>query len=625
MDMGDLRERIKLLTNELLHRQSADGAWRFCFDSGVMTDNYLIILMTALGIRDPGFIHALAVRIAAAQYQNGAWKLYPDEPEGNLETTAESCYALLCAGYYRPGDPRILQAKQFIRSKGGLSEARSLLTQVIFAATGQAEWPRQLRIPLTVFFSELGVGFDLFSLSGHARAHLVPTLVMSNKQFYVRNDNMPDLSDLFLDGSKTFTNDKTWISNLHELFSALPLASTLASIGSSAAMEQAEAYMLERLEPNDTLLTYETSTVLMIFSLLALGYSAEDPLIKRMLVGIRSLQCMDRAHIQIATSEVWDTALLSHALQEAGVSPQSTALQNAAYYLAVRQQTRKGDWAIRSPHTEPGGWGFSDINTLYPDVDDSVAALRALLPYRQSSSFPNGAASWQRGLNWVLAMRNDDAGWPAFERKGKWMPASLFQFEGSTDVATDPSTVDLTSRVLSFLGKDLGMTIGHRWIDDTVQWILSHQTKEGSWYGRWGICYINGTGAAVQGMSDAGMASDHPAIKKAANWLLSIQNEDGGWGESCLSDKVKKYVPLNASTPSQTAWALDALIAASDKLTPELEKGAEALLRTLEKRDWTYYYPTGAMLPGSVYTHYPSYNYIWPLLTLSAMVKKYGS
>ncbi|WP_420329395.1 hypothetical protein [Paenibacillus gorillae] len=92
-----------------------------------------------------------------------------------------------------------------------------------------------------------------------------------------------------------------------------------------------------------------------------------------------------------------------------------------------------------------------------------------------------------------------------------------------------------------------------------------------------------------------------------------------------MSDKVKKYVPLNASTPSQTAWALDALIAANDKLTPEIEKGAEALLRTLERRNWTYYYPTGAMLPGSVYTHYPSYNYIWPLLTLSAMVKKYGS
>ena len=40
-------------------------------------------------------------------------------------------------------------------------------------------------------------------------------------------------------------------------------------------------------------------------------------------------------------------------------------------------------------------------------------------------------ANWQRGLNWVLAMRNDDGGWPAFERKGKQLPASFFTFEGS--------------------------------------------------------------------------------------------------------------------------------------------------------------------------------------------------
>ncbi|WP_424766200.1 squalene cyclase [Paenibacillus sp. sgz302251] len=622
MDMSRLRDRINLMTAELLRQQSPDGAWRMCFDSGVMTDSYLIILMTALGRRDHHFMPSLAARIAARQQSNGAWKLYPDEAGGNLEATAEACYALLCAGYYQQSDPRILLAKQFIRSRGGLSEVRTLLTQVIFAATGQAKWPRQLQIPLQAFFSDLGIGLDLFSLSGHARVHLIPTLIMANTQFVRRNAIMPDLSDLFITDSRVFANDDNWISALNSFLSSLPLASLLFS-DSSAMLKQAENFMLERLEPNGTLLTYSTATILMIFALLALNYPPEAPLISRLLLGIQSLQCKDQPHIQVASAEVWDTAMLSYALRESGVPAHSAALERAADYLSVRQQTRLGDWSKRSPHTVPGGWGFSDVNTIYPDVDDSAAALRAIRP--SISRFRDGHSKWQKGLNWILAMRNDNGGWPAFEREGLSLPASFFTFESSSDISTDPSTVDLTSRVLTFLGKELDMTIGHRWIDDSVQWVLSNQKADGSWYGRWGIAYIHGTGAVIQGMTAIGVARDHPAIKKAISWLLSIQNTDGGWGESCKSDKVKQYVPLAASTPSQTAWAMDALIAVNEKLTPELMRGAEALLRSLARRDWTYTYPTGAGLPGSVYVYYPSNNYIWPLLTMSAFLKKYGT
>lgn len=622
MDMKRIRTRIDSLAAELLQQQSPDGAWRMCFDSGMMTDSYYIILLRLLGRRDEQLIHMLTERIASKQHANGAWKIYPDESEGNLDATAEACFALLYSGYYQESNPRIIRAKQFILSRGGLSEVRSLLTQVIFCATGQAEWPLLLRIPLDAFFSDHGIGLDLFSLSGHARVHLVPTLIMSNKQFVRRTFTMPDLSGLFPGGSYKFTNDSTWISALSGFLGSLPLTSLLPS-GSPSAFKQAETFLLERVEPNGTLLTFSTATILMILALLALDYPAESPIITRLLLGIRSLICTDRPHLQVASSEVWDTAMLSYALREAGISPGYPAQEQAGTYLLNRQQSRLGDWAMRLPDIPPGGWGFSDVNTIYPDVDCSAAALRAIRPYISRSNVLS--SNWQRGLNWVFSMRNDDGGWPAFERKGTSLPAAFFTYEGSEDISTDPSTVDLTSRVLIFLGKELDMTIGHQWIDDSVQWLLSQQTNNGSWYGRWGIAYIHGTGAAVQGMTAVGVRADHPAIMKAVKWLLNIQNDDGGWGESCISDKVKRYVPLHTSTPSQTAWALDALTAAFPKPTPELEKGVEALLQSLERRDWTYTYPTGAGLPGSVYVHYPSNNYIWPLLTLSAIVKKYGS
>ncbi|WP_255314627.1 prenyltransferase/squalene oxidase repeat-containing protein [Bacillus sp. FJAT-26390] len=622
MDMKRIRERIDDITADLLRQQSRDGAWRMCFDSGTMTDSYLIILLRLLERPDEHLIRNLAARIASRQETNGAWKVYPDEAEGNLEATAEAYYALLCARFYHESDPRMVMAKQFILKQGGLSEAKNLLTQVIFAATGQAEWPRLLRIPLEAFFSDLGIGLDLFSLSGHARVHLVPTLIMANKSFARRTPSMPLLTDLFVGQSRAFTNDATWISALNGFIASLPLTSLLPP-SSPTALERAEAFMFERIEPNGTLLTFSTATILMILSLLALDYSPQSHAVNQLLAGAISLICADRPHLQVASSEVWDTAMLSYALREAGMQPNHNALERAGHYLLDRQQVRLGDWARRLPNTPAGGWGFSNVNTLYPDVDDSVAALRSIRHY---TSVTNGLhANWQRGLNWVLAMRNDDGGWPAFEREGTQLPASFFTFEGSADISTDPSTVDLTSRVLSFLGNELDMTIGHQWLDDSVQWVLSQQERDGSWYGRWGIAYIHGTGAAIQGMTAVGVPNDHPAIKKGIKWLLEIQNEDGGWGESCLSDKVKHYMPLHASTPSQTAWALDALTAAHAKPNAAIERGVEALLQSLERRDWTYFYPTGAALPGSVYVFYPSNNYIWPLLTLSTILKKYGS
>ncbi|MHA6483542.1 squalene cyclase [Paenibacillus sp. strain BS8-2] len=619
MDFDELKAGIRTLAMGAMASQSSDGAWRLCLDTGISTDCYWIVLLTALRRRDDAFIRPIAARIASLQQPNGAWKLYHDD-EGSLEATSEAYYALLCAGFYTMTDAPMEKARQFIHSKGGLTNAKSLLTQVIFAATGQVEWPKQLRLPLELFFSQKGL--DLFSLSGHARVHLIPTLMMSNLQFSARNEWMPDMGGLFTDGQRSFANDHTWISALNVFLSALPLDS-LPVVGSPNAMDQAKKFMMERLEPNGTLLTYSTSTILMALAMMALHEPVQSPLMDRLLSGILSLQCLDRAHIQTASSEVWDTAMISSALLGSGLPSYetSTALENAALYLSARQQTRIGDWIRRSPHTEPGGWGFSDVNTIYPDVDDSVAALRATRPF--VTRLENGTSNWQRGLNFVLSMRNDDGGWPAFEKRGSSITDLFFTFDGKSDIASDPSTIDLTSRVLDFVGHELEMTIGHQWVDDSVKWVLSRQERDGSWYGRWGIAYVHGTGMALQGLLAVGLANDHPAITKGIRWLYDIQNADGGWGESCVSDVRKRYVPLNASTPSQTAWALSGLIAAHHKPSPEMERGVESLLRSLRAGGWASTYPTGAMLPGSMYAHYPSNNIIWPMLALSAYVRKF--
>ena len=70
--------------------------------------------------------------------------------------------------------------------------------------------------------------------------------------------------------------------------------------------------------------------------------------------------------------------MLGSVLHESGIPASHSSLQLAARYIASKQGTIAGDWARRNQGTPPGGWGFSDINTRYPDVDDSTAALSFL-------------------------------------------------------------------------------------------------------------------------------------------------------------------------------------------------------------------------------------------------------
>lgn len=84
-----------------------------------------------------------------------------------------------------------------------------------------------------------------------------------------------------------------------------------------------------------------------------------------------------------------------------------------------------------------------------------------------------------------------------------------------------------------------------------------------------------------------------------------------------------RYVPLGASTPSQTAWALDALIAVQEQPSPAVDRGVQRLTSLLQDGGMTAY-PTGAGLPGTFYSRYHSYRYIWPLLALSHYKRKYG-
>ncbi|MCR8643378.1 squalene--hopene cyclase [Paenibacillus sp. N1-5-1-14] len=617
-----VESEISRIVSSLQTVQYADGSWRMCVDAGPRIDAYMILLMRSLQIGDEVLIGRLAERIAMLQTNNGSWKIYGDEDKGNVSATIECYYALLWAGTHQKTDENMKAAKQFILSEGGI-ESSSLLTKIMLAVTGQFPWKSHPLLPVELLALPSNFPINLYDFSGTARVHMVPVLVLSDKSYVIRADGNPELSDLWAEPESRPASPSIWSedsiayrsildsiqSGIHQLF-------LMPKQVHASAVRRAEQYMLERIESDGTFYSYSSATFLMIYALMALGYPKDHPVIMRAYYGLRTMLCQagDKLLMQNFTSTVWDTALISTAMQTAGVPPHDPSIIMAGNYLRFRQHARYGDWRVHNPDSPPGGWGFSDINTINPDNDDTTAALRAI---RGVTTFdPYFRESWNRGLNWLISMQNRDGGWAAFEKNTDKRVLAWIPIENAADIVIDPSTADLTGRTIEFLGRYAGWNMQSDNMRRAVRWLIDHQAKDGSWYGRWGICYIYGTWAALTGMLAVGVSPQHPSVQKAVRWLLDIQNTDGGWGESCKSDIAKKYVPLGASTPSQTAWAVEALIAVFQRTTPEIERGIRCLLELGSTDDWRTSYPTGGGLPGNFYLNYHSYRYIWPLIAL---------
>lgn len=610
---AQVRHKIHRLIRRLKQEQSNDGSWRYCFESGPMTDAYMILLLRALELDDEDVIRRLSDRILSLQNDSGAWSLFHDEPlSGNASATVEAYDALLASGYYTAEDESMQQARQFIRKNGGLARVGTS-TRAILACNGQVPW-KHYKIPLIWTLLPKWFPVNFFDFVGYARVHIAPVLMAATCKVSVRPPSMPNLNDLWI-GIESGNQDRRFHSV--KIRNGIPFMKTLS-------LRKLEHFLLNRLEPDGTLLSYASATFFMIYALIGMGYPKNHPVIIEAIEGLKSLMypLSNGLHLQNSTSTVWDTASLSYAMQVNLKIEDCKMLNKAQAYLLIRQHHTTGDWQLRNPQTESGGWGFSDMNTLTPDVDDTTAALRAIAESAKTNFSVHQA--WHRGLNWLISMQNSDGGWSAFERDTDKRILSSLAVDGAKATLTDPSSADLTGRTLEFLCNHAGYTVKHRAVQRAVHWLLQHQEANGSWYGRWGVCFIYGTWAALTGLLAAGVDAGHPSIRRAVAWLLDQQNEDGGWGESCLSDTTHAYVPLGRSTISQTAWATDALIATFSHTVPAIEQGVGFLVKEPNGCDWTNSYPTGGGLPGGFYIHYHSYGTVWTLLALGHYLKKFN-
>ncbi|CAM4244027.1 squalene-hopene cyclase [Bacillus manliponensis] len=611
-----VKHEVERRITALRTMQRSDGTWRFCFEGSPLTDCWMILLLRLLQRHDE--IEPFVERLVSMQTNHGTWKLYEDEPVGHLSTTIDIYTALLASNYYRKEDYNMKRAEAFISHEGGIANAH-FMTKFMLAVHGQYKYPSLFYLPTPILFLPDESPLSIYQISSSARIHLIPMALCMNKRFSVQRGILPNMNYIIGKSNGSWFREErsslleTMVAGVKNIVQ-YPLS--LHHKGYKAA----ERFMMERLEQNGLLYSYASSTFYMIYALLALGHSTQSPVIISALRGLQSYVWNTKvgAHVQNSPSTIWDTALFSYALQEAGVAPEDPLIQGANEYLIRKQHSRYGDWHINAPTLSPGGWGFSDVNTTIPDCDDTTAVLRSLTEMAKKDR--KGKQAWDKGIDWVTGLQNKDGGWGAFE---KGVTSHLFEhvpLENAKDMMTDPSTADITGRVLEFFGTYAPNKLLDENRNRAIRWLIENQENNGSWYGKWGVCYIYGTWAAITGLRAVHVSPEHPGLQKAIQWLEAIQNRDGGWGESCRSSKEKRYIALPFSTPSQTAWALDALISFYDKETPSIQKGIHYLIEhSLQHRE----YPTGTGLPGSFYIHYHSYHRLFPLLTFAHYIKKY--
>jgi squalene-hopene/tetraprenyl-beta-curcumene cyclase len=347
-----------------------------------------------------------------------------------------------------------------------------------------------------------------------------------------------------------------------------------------------------------------------------LGYPDDHRLITGQLKEIEALgiEKPHRFHVQPCVSPVWDTSLAMNALLASGMPSGHPALVRASDWLLDRQVFEPGDWQVKRPGLEPGGWAFQFDNPYYPDLDDTAVVAMAL----DQVDYPDAARrrnAIDRAVRWLRGMQGKDGGWASFDTDQTRLLFNNIPF-ADHGALLDPATDDLTARCIECLGR-LRVGADDPAIQRGVAFLRRTQTREGAWYGRWGVNYLYGTWSALRGLQAVGIGPADPMVRRAVRWLADRQNADGGWGETCDSYPDARQKGRGTSGPSQTAWALLGLMAAGQIATPGVERGIDFLLRT-QRADgsWTDILWNGTGFPRVFYLQYHLYAHYFPLWAL---------
>ncbi|CUU57917.1 squalene-hopene/tetraprenyl-beta-curcumene cyclase [Parafrankia irregularis] len=656
--------------DHLLSLQADEGWWKGELETNVTMDAEDLMLRQFLGILTPATAQETGRWIRSQQLPDGGWATFYGGPS-DISTTIEAYVALRLAGD-DPQAPHMRSAAEWVRAAGGIAASR-VFTRIWLALFGEWSWDDIPVLPAELSFLPPWFPLNIYDFACWARQTVVALTIVGSLR-PVRSLGFT-LDELRVPAPKPVKSPlRSWAGAFERLDVVLhryekrpfqPLR--------RLALRRAAEWVIARQEADGCWGGIQPPMVYSIMALHLMGYPLNHPVISMAFRALDRFTIREQTpdgmvrRIEACQSPVWDTALAVVALSDAGLPGDDPAMVRAGRWLADEEVRVAGDWAVRRPTLAPGGWAFEFDNDFYPDVDDTaevVIAIHRLLgdghgPVDHSDgSGPGSAAAAaaaaaaasaesaaagtiaaadpglarelraaaERGVDWSVGMRSSNGAWGAFDADNVRTLVTKIPFCDFGEVV-DPPSADVTAHMVEMLAL-LGRA-DHPMTQRAVRWLLDNQEAGGSWFGRWGVNHVYGTGAVVPALISAGVSASHPAILAAAHWLVEHQTSDGGWGEDLRSYREDSWIGRGEPTASQTAWALLALLA----MEPErgsvewesIERGVRWLCDT-QRADGTWDEPqfTGTGFPWDFSINYHLYRLVFPVTALGRYVSLTG-
>ncbi len=591
----------------LWQSQRSDGSWDSACEVGPWVTAQAVVALRWLGVLDEADTAGAVRWLAGQQRHDGSFAIHPLAPHGDLAATASAWAALHSCGDAQAA----ARARAWVNSNGGVNAvierlATGDLAAVFLSLAGVLD-PRRLPLTSTTFLLAPPVLHFL-----QTRFHSGVFMAAFQLELIIRR----------LRGH--FGQDGTSMRLLDR-------------VKSRKCIE-----LLARFQNTDG--SWNDSSVLSVLALPALvaaGLKISDPMLARPLQWLEAQKIRDKDGLHFAGfgTEVWSTGFDVRALLGSGAAPSDPRVRHALQWLTRAQLQTPMPAVDNRQKGAPltGAWAFQATNHTMPDADDTgvvLSALGAALKWRGTGELDSDLqqrlrACADQGRAWLRGMQNPDGGWSAYvwglpgKKPGPAMSsatrvdphdlvslASLILHPPAS--LSDPSTEDLTARVLHGLGQ-LGHTVHEPDIARAIRFLQQQQCDSGAWWGRWVVNYLSSTAFVLMALRSVRADLHAPWVQKAIAWVLSKQNADGGWGEGPESYRNPALAGLGPSMPPLTGLVVQGLLDTDQGESESVERAIGYLL-TQQRSDGTW--PNGeylhANIPPETFFVYPEAARFYP-------------
>ncbi len=572
IDPAAIRAALDSAREVLWRTQRPDGSWESLCDMGAIPTAQVLVAVHAAGALDPADAADGARWLRSRQADDGSYRSHPTATEGDLGATASAWAALhVCAP--DASAEAIARARDWVEAHGGIA--------AVVEAFGRGD-------PAVVYVALAG----LIEPSELPCPPMLPALIRPVVRFMERRFHS---GILMVSGALTLIAHRLrgdWGSDG-------PPPGQIARRFAARTLT-----LLGTFQNRDGSWNASTiQTALILPALPAAGLPAAHPMVARTVAWLEAQRVRDAdgLHFEAFGSPVWCTAGNVRALIAAGAAPDDARLVRALDWLiGAQSRIEQPDVDNRNPGApRVGGWAFQVGNETMVDNDDTGAVLTAFGAALGGASLDPETggrvrASLDLGRDWLLGMQNPDGGWSAFVHglPGK-RPGPLFT--GPVEVSVDdpiaavrtlldpprelgdPSTEDLTGRVLDGLGR-VGLTTSAPAVRRAIEFLRAQQFDHGGFWGRWTVNYLASTACVLEGLARVGADMSEPWVRRAVGFVLERQNEDGGWGELPDSYRDPGLAGRGPSMPPLTGLVLTGLIDAGEGTSDAVARGIAYLL-----------------------------------------------